>query len=536
MNGKAGSSERNVLFESRLFEVVSILWTNKSTTPLHDHGGSQCFVLVLEGKFENVLDFGNKREVSTFESGQTFSIPVGTKHETQCLTLTGKTLHVYTPKLAQETVKLKFNSENSEELKNKLHLSQATPFEELKDLLDVMKKESISSGSPYFMNQLFSGSFPQMLMAEEFIAATKTTLATFEASPVLSAVENEVIEELSCLIGWEKRSGIAVPGGSAANFMAVHCARQNLFPKTKREGLDGRNLCVFVSAEAHYSFKKACAVLGLGMDNVISVPVDHKGRMKPEALDGLIQKVRDQSKVPLMVSATFGTTVLGAFDQVDELSRICKKHKIWLHVDGAWGGPALFSKKLRHLACGIENADSMTFDAHKLLGANLTSSFFLTKHPQILLEANDVADGDYLFHSDDPALDRGKLSWQCGRKAEAMSFWTIWKSMGTEGIGEFIDGLIGLRDEITAWIKMHPRLELIHMPDYLNVCVRVLSLDGAKDPEWSKIVRERLKEKNLVFVNYSSDTNGTFLRLILANPFLNFSHLEQILRWALEET
>jgi len=116
-----------------------------------------------------------------------------------------------------------------------------------------------------------------------------------------------------------------------------------------------------------------------------------------------------------------------------------------------------------------------------------------------------------------------------------MSFWTIWKNIGTEGIGNFIDRLVGIRDEILPWIDKQDRLELIAEPDYLNICVRVLPPKKEENPGWSKIVRERMKTKDLAIVNYSTNENGTFLRLILAHPFLTFHHVKQILEWALEE-
>lgn len=531
------SYERTTLFQTDAFEIVSIVWNDKSVSPLHDHGWSQCFVKIEEGVFENTLDLGIKREVKIYEAGQVISTPVGARHEIRCKSHHGKTLHVYTPKLQETDEPVKFQPSPYSKLREKVALSSTLDTDSLIDLLKELRLDSISTQSPYFMNQLFSGILPQALMAEEFIAQTKTTLATFEASPVLSSVENEVVDRLCGLIGWPdgQHSGVSVPGGSAANFMAIHCARQMKFPDIKTRGMAAKALKIFVSSESHYSFKKACTVLGIGIDNLVHVPSDSRGKMLPEALDELIVEHRSCGAAPLLVGATAGTTVLGAFDDLSAISQICKRHDVWLHVDGAWGGPALFTKKLRPLVRGIECADSMTFDAHKLFGANLTSSFFLTKHPNILLEANDVSGADYLFHADDPSLDRGKLSWQCGRKGDAMSFWTLWKNLGTDGLGNFIDRLVGIREEILPWIKDHERLELVAKPDYLNICVRVLDQNGQKNPEWSKTVRERLKEKNLAFVNYSVDRDGTFLRLILANPYLNFHHVRQILEWALGE-
>lgn len=184
---------------------------------------------------------------------------------------------------------------------------------------------------------------------------------------------------------------------------------------------------------------------------------------------------------------------------------------------------------------GIEQADSVTFDAHKLFGAELTSSFFLCRHRGLLLEANDVSGAGYLFHTEDSVVDRGRLSWQCGRKAEAVSFWAIWKSAGSAGLGGFVDRLLAIRDQAVAWIATQPRLVLVADPQYLNVCVRVVPPDGRSDAgAWSRVVREALKERDRAFVNFSTDENGAFLRLILAHPYLEFEHVRQLLCWALE--
>lgn len=533
----AKKNDRKILFQTDAFEVVSIDWTDNRISSLHNHGWSQCFVLIEEGVFENTLDLGAKTEIQILEKGQVVSTPVCAKHAMRCKTPRGKTLHVYTPRIKEIVDSGMFSALGVENFKNEIALSEPTRVDILKNIIANLQSHSISTHSPYFMNQLFSGIMPQMLIAEEFLAKTKTTLATFEASPVFSKIEAEVVGALCQKIGWDqiKHSGVSVPGGSAANFMAVHCARQKLCPDLKKTGMNSSRFKVFVSSEAHYSFKKACVVLGLGSDAVVPVASDQFGRMQVENLERLIKESKDSASTPLLVCATAGTTVLGAFDPIDDIAAICQKHSIWLHVDGAWGGPAVFSKKLRHLVQGIELADSVTFDAHKLFGASMTSSFFLTKHSEILLEANDVTGGDYLFHSDNPALDRGRLSWQCGRGADATSFWTIWKSLGTDGLGEFVDRLVGIQEQSVEWIKKQERLELVAEPDYLNICVRILPPAHTPKVNWSKLVRERLKAQNQAMVNFSTNDDGSFLRLILAHPYLKFEHVRQILIWALAE-
>jgi glutamate/tyrosine decarboxylase-like PLP-dependent enzyme/mannose-6-phosphate isomerase-like protein (cupin superfamily) len=531
------AKQRKILYQTELFEVASIEWTDKNVATLHNHGWSQCHVLIESGSFENSLDLGFKKEIQQLEKGQTFSTPLGSWHKLRCLSAQGRTLHVYAPKISERNEASIFKTSALEAIGGDLRLDTPTNFEELKKILENIRKHSISTDSPYFMNQLFSGVLPQMLLAEDVISQTKTTMATFEASPALSVIEAEVIESLGAIIGWPKdmRDGVCVPGGSAANFMAIHCARQKLLPEIKKNGMNEVKLKIFASEEAHYSLKKACATLGLGTDALIAVPADDHGRMKVETLESLVIASINKGEVPVLVCATAGTTVLGAFDPIDTIAQICKTHGLWLHVDGAWGGPALFSDQARNLVQGIELADSVTFDAHKLFGANLTCSFFLTKHAGLLLEANDVSGAEYLFHSDDATIDRGRLSWQCGRKADALSFWAIWKSLGTSGLGEVVDQLIAIRDETLDWIKTQPRLALVSIPDFLNVCIRILPpQEKSNSHDWSRKVREVLRENNFAFVNFSSDESGSFLRLILAHPYLQFKHVKQILKWSLE--
>ncbi|AZZ36363.1 glutamate decarboxylase [Bdellovibrio sp. qaytius] len=537
--------QRHILFESDFFEVVDITWTSSgaNTTPealkTHGHGWSECSVLVNEGVFENTTVLGAKTEVQVFEKGQVIHTPKGAKHSLRCLSKAGRTLHVYTPKikdLAQQPLNFKTDKNNG--LSESLKLNEPLRLDHLKILLAEVQKNSISASSPYFMNQLFSGVSPQMMLANELISQTKTTLATQEASPVFSQVESEVIKSLCSQIGWSPKAseGVVVPGGSAANFMAVHCAKQKYFPDMKAKGLQNKIFKVYVSQDAHYSFKKAAAVLGLGTDNVSAIGVDEKGRMKADLLEQAITADKNAGFTPLLISATAGTTVYGAFDPIDQLAAVSKKHDLWLHVDGAWGGPAIFTEKLKHLTQGIELADSVTFDAHKLFGAAMTSAYFLTQHKGILLSANDVSGADYLFHDNDDEIDRGKMSWQCGRGADAFSFWTIWKSLGTAGLGQFVDRLLATRKEVETFIKTEPRLTILGIPEYLNLCVRITppadKVYAAAD--WAKIVREQLKTEHKAFVNFSTDKQGTFLRFILSHPELETQHMVQTIKWALE--
>jgi glutamate decarboxylase len=176
--------------------------------------------------------------------------------------------------------------------------------------------------------------------------------------------------------------GMVQPGGSAGNSTSIIIARNTLYPETKSKGLYscGKRFTLFTSKHGHYSLEKAAQMYGYGSDAIIPVPVDVAGRMIPSELDRLVQESRDRGETPLYVNATAGTTVLGSFDPFEEISDICKKYGMWMHVDGSWGGSVVFNKELSaERLRGVERADSVVMSPHKMLGVPVTCSFLLGK-------------------------------------------------------------------------------------------------------------------------------------------------------------
>lgn len=413
--------------------------------------------------------------------------------------------------------------------------------QQLESDLREVARHSVRTDTPYFMNQLFSGRTLEGEIASQLAYELRTTLATQEASPVLSSIECEVARALSKLCGWpESAGGIAVPGGTFGNFMGLHLARHRKDPNAHKEGSDGTKFGIFASDQAHYSIEKAALVMGFGRDAVVSIAIDSNGAMRSEVLKEAIEIFSASGGVPLAVVATSGTTVLGAFDPLKDIAEICEKANLWLHVDGAWGGPVIFSKQSRILLDGIERADSFSLDAHKLLGAPLTSTMFLTREARALLSANEVKGGSYLFHEANDALahvDRGLFSWQCGRGPDALQFWALWRSLGSNGLGDFIDKLFILRNRLVQKLEAEPRIHLVHRPQFLNVCFRVsppVSRAELSPMDWTRHVRKALKDSGKAFINYSGNSEGFFLRMILAHPQLTWDTLETMVQDILE--
>jgi glutamate/tyrosine decarboxylase-like PLP-dependent enzyme len=135
-------------------------------------------------------------------------------------------------------------------------------------------------------------------------------------------------------------------------------------------------------------------MFGFGSNAVRSVPVDDVGRMIPAKLAEMISRSRRDGFTPFYVNATAGTTVLGSFDTFEEIAEICKREGLWLHVDGSWGGSVIFSETLRKGRLdGIEKADSIAINPHKMLGVPMTCSFLLGKDMREFHLANTLPAG-----------------------------------------------------------------------------------------------------------------------------------------------
>ncbi|XP_075580983.1 LOW QUALITY PROTEIN: cysteine sulfinic acid decarboxylase [Pelecanus crispus] len=263
--------------------------------------------------------------------------------------------------------------------------SGGEPPERLLERCRDLIRYSVKTCHPRFFNQLFSGLDHHALAGRLITEALNTSQYTYEIAPVFVLMEEVVLAKLRELVGWSSGDGISLPGyrprGSISNMYAMNVARFHRFPESRQKGSWALpRLALFASRESHYSVEKGAAFLGIGTDNVRLVGTDGRGKMLPAELEREIQRAKAEGAEPFFVCATCGTTVLGAFDPLGSIADVCQRHGLWLHVDAAWGGSALLSPKHRHLLAGIERADSVAWNPHKMLAVGLQCSAFLLRH------------------------------------------------------------------------------------------------------------------------------------------------------------
>ena len=212
----------------------------------------------------------------------------------------------------------------------------------------------------------------------------------------------------------------------------------------------------------------------------------------------------------MMVNATAGTTVLGTFDPISEIADICEPKNIWLHVDGAYGATMIFDKRFAAKLKGTNRADSITWDAHKLMGVPLTCSALLVRERGRLRHSFDEAAG-YLFQSNDDQWNPGTRSIQCGRRNDALKLWTNWLHYGTAGYVKRTETMRDLALLAADCVRKSPGMKLVKEPESLNVCFTV---DGMTPPA----VCDALQEAGLAMVGHAVVDGQPVVRLVLVDP------------------
>ncbi|MGD0617100.1 MAG: aminotransferase class V-fold PLP-dependent enzyme [Bryobacteraceae bacterium] len=226
------------------------------------------------------------------------------------------------------------------------------------------------------------------IVADTLVAAFNPQLAAWSHSPLAAEMERHMIRALGARFGYSSADtdGAFCTGGMEANHTALLTALTSGFPGFDEHGaraIDGRPV-LYVSTESHHSFVKAARMCGLGGNAVRHVPVDTALRMRPDALLAAIEADLAHGARPFLVAATAGTTNAGAIDPLGDCGHIARRYGLWFHADAAWGGAAAFLPELRSLLGGIEDADSITFDAHKWLSVPMGAGIYLTRHADIL--------------------------------------------------------------------------------------------------------------------------------------------------------
>jgi L-2,4-diaminobutyrate decarboxylase len=398
---------------------------------------------------------------------------------------------------------------------------------------------SIVPSHPRVMAHLHCPPLIAALAAEVILSGLNQSMDSFDQAPAATLVEQMLTQWLCREAGLPQQAGgVLTAGGSQSNYMALllardHCLETKFHWDAKQHGLpaDARRLRILCSEAAHFTVEKSAAQLGLGIDAVIRVEVDSQFRMQSSGLKNRLQELREKNLIPMAVVATAGTTDFGSFDPLDEIAELAHAAEAWCHVDAAYGGAALFSKRWRSLVKGIERADSFSVDFHKLFWQPISCAAFA------LRDAGNFRymemHSDYLnpeSHEERGIPDLVTRSLLTTRRFDALKIWVSLQTLGREKLAAMIDRTVELAQHAAQAIRESVDLELLHEPQFGCVVFRYRPADPSDDADaLNAEIRQILFENGWAVIGHTRVHGRQCLKFTILNPSLSERDVDAVL-------
>jgi aromatic-L-amino-acid decarboxylase len=424
----------------------------------------------------------------------------------------------------------------------------ATPPEEpagieeiFRDFQHLIVPGLVHWGHPAFLGYFGSTTTAPGILGEMLAAALNVSAMTWRTSPAATELETVVLDWLRQLLNLPSNfTGVVYDTASVAVLHALAAAREGLGLDARARGLCGRSdvpaLRVYASDQAHSSLEKAAITLGIGERNVRRVASDASYRMDITALRRAIEEDLRANFLPLAVVATVGTTSTASVDTVEEIGALCLEHKLWLHVDAAYGGALALLPEGRELMRGVEAADSVVVNPHKWLFVPLDFSALYVKRSE-LLRATFSLVPEYL-RGDALQAERNYMDYgiQLGRRFRALKAWMVFRTFGRRGLAARISEHIRLARLFASWLEADRQFELLAPLMMAVVCFRVVPRavgDGGQltDEELDEFNRRLVGAINATGQSYLTHTTlrgRVSMRLAVGNVLTTEQHLARV--------
>ncbi len=386
----------------------------------------------------------------------------------------------------------------------------------LADVAGVVEPNATHWQHPGFLAYFSTTASGPGILGEFVTAVLGQNPMLWRTSPVGTELEQVVVGWLRTALGLpEAFDGLLTDTASTSTLSALAAAREAAGLDASAAGLAGRpeigRPLVYASEEAHSSIEKALMTLGLGRAALRRIPTDDVFAMRADALEAAIATDRAAGGRPMAVVATIGTTSSTAVDPVPAIADIASRERIWLHVDGAYGGAMALVPGRRGPFAGWERADSIVVNPHKWLFTPLDASLLLTRRMPVLRSAFSLQP-EYLRTLDRaaPVRDYTEYQPQLGRRMRALKLWWIVRYFGLDGLRRRIDAHCRMAEELAGWIDESADFERLAPVPFGTVCLRwrpASLAERADDPG----VLERLNAANERLMAAVNATGEVFL-------------------------
>src|ERR1700736_5554559 len=411
---------------------------------------------------------------------------------------------------------------------------QGEPFEKI--LADIDRV--IVPGMTHWSHPMFLGYFGWTatapgLLGEMITAPLNVNAMTWRTCPAATELETLVIDWLRQWLQLpEEFDGVVYDTASVGVMHALAVAREEAVPETRRLGLTNRDLPrfrVYTSDQAHSSTEKAAIALGIGEDNVQRVPSDAEFRMDAASLRAMVERDVAEKFKPLAVVATVGTTSTASIDPVPEIAKICREHKMWLHIDGAYGAGLGLLPECKSVTAGWNEADSIVVNPHKMLFIPLDfSALYMRDIGRLRRVFALVPEYLHLRDPDNTEINYMDYGVQLGRRFRALKAWIVWRAFGREGIAARIRDHLRLAKLFAEWVGNDKRFELAAPVSMGVVCFRLVAGDPDRIDNLNTTMVGRINASGSSYITQTKLRGQTVMRIGLGNVLTTEKHLQNV--------
>ena len=401
------------------------------------------------------------------------------------------------------------------------------------ELVSEVLAQSIHLHHPRFMGHQVGVPLPMATLFDLVISMLNNGMAIYEMGAVMTVVERSLIRWMATQLGLPKGAdGVFTSGGSAGNLTALLAARQVKAGSDVWSKGNTEKLTILCADQAHYSIQRAAQIMGLGKEGFWPVPVDEHFRLRPEALLDAKKAAEAAGRRVIAVVGSACSTATGAFDPLTKIAEFCKQYNLWFHVDAAHGASAILSNTHKKLLAGIEHADSVVWDAHKMMMMPALCTAVLFKEESRSYEAF-AQEASYLFTNHNPKeewFNMASRTLECTKRAMGLKLYAALSTYGPDFFGQYIDAMFSLSKTFADKIKNRPNFELAIDPECNIVCFRykpntVVNLDLLQHK-----IRQQLLAEGAFYIVQTQLPKGLYLRTTLLNPFTTEGDLDTLLQ------
>jgi L-2,4-diaminobutyrate decarboxylase len=439
-----------------------------------------------------------------------------------------------------------YNGKSPSEIQTQIDALDLFPIEgkSMTQVLEQTKaliiESNISVNHPHCLAHLHCPTFIASLAAEMIVSAFNQSMDSWDQSPAATQIEQALCDKMCSFYGFDTNADATFTGGGTmSNFMGLllardHYSQTNYNWNIQEKGLppEASNFRIICAENAHFTVAQSASILGLGSQAVVKLK-DDMMEENPAVLEKMILSLKAEGLIPIAYVTTAGTTDFGVVGNISALAEVVQKHNLWLHVDAAYGGALMFSQKHRHKLAGIEKADSVTIDFHKLFYQPISCGIFMVKNK----ESFDYIKLHAAYLNPESNQELGILdlvykSIQTTRRFDALKPFLALQHIGLKNFEAMINQTIALADEVGEYINQNPSFELAYKTPINAVVFRFIpteKVDSITLDHINNTIKTDLLLSGKGIIGQTYYNNKAYLKFTLLNPMTSMEEVINLL-------